>query len=60
LSKTPENEAFAEKVKPAFEKYRNLGLRIEDSFLLTESGLKRLSAGIPRTIEEIEAFMKAR
>jgi Xaa-Pro aminopeptidase len=60
LSKTPENEAFAEKVKPAFEKYKNLGVRIEDSFLLTESGLKRLSASVPRTIEEIEAFMKSR
>jgi Xaa-Pro aminopeptidase len=60
LPKSPENGSFAEKVKPAFEKYKNLGIRIEDSFLLTESGLKRLSAGVPRTIEEIEVFMKSR
>jgi Xaa-Pro aminopeptidase len=60
LLKSPDNDAFMEKVRPAFEKYKNIGIRIEDSFLLTESGLKRLSAGVPRTIEEIESFMKSR
>ena len=38
----------------------DIGVRIEDSFLLEESGLRRLSAAVPRTIEEIEAFMKPR
>ena len=37
----------------------DIGVRIEDSFLLEESGLRRLSASVPRTIEEIEAFMQA-
>jgi Xaa-Pro aminopeptidase len=37
--------------------YRNIGLRIEDSFLLTEAGLERLSSGVPRTREEIERLM---
>jgi Xaa-Pro aminopeptidase len=60
LLKSPDNDAFMEKVRPAFEKYKNIGIRIEDSFLLTESGLKRLSAGVPRTIEEIESLMKSR
>lgn len=58
LPRTPENLAFIEKVRPAVKKYLNLGVRIEDSFLLTESGLERLSATVPRTIDEIESFMR--
>jgi Xaa-Pro aminopeptidase len=58
LSKTPENLAFIDKVRPVVQKYRNIGVRIEDSFLLTETGLERLSSGVPRTIDEIESFLK--
>jgi Xaa-Pro aminopeptidase len=57
LEDTPENRAFKEKVKPVVLKYRDIGVRVEDSFLLTETGLVRLSARVPRTLEEIEAFM---
>lgn len=59
LPPTPENQAFVEKVRPAYEKYKDIGIRIEDSFLLTETGLKCLSARVPRTIEEIEQFMNS-
>jgi Xaa-Pro aminopeptidase len=58
LPKTPENAAFIEKVRPMVAKYRNLGVRIEDSYLLTSAGLERLSKSVPRTIDEIEAFLK--
>jgi Xaa-Pro aminopeptidase len=58
LPKTPENAAFIEKVRPVVKKYQNIGVRIEDSFLLTDKGLERLSAGVPRTLEEVERFMK--
>lgn len=58
LPKTPENQAFIEKVRPALTKYKNMGVRIEDSFLLTDTGLERLSATVPRTIQEVEEFMK--
>jgi Xaa-Pro aminopeptidase len=58
LPKTPENAAFIEKVRPALQKYRNIGVRIEDSFLLTDKGLERLSSGVPRTLDEVERFMK--
>jgi len=58
LPKTPANALFIEKVRPAFEKYKNIGVRIEDSFLLTESGLKNLSVRVPKTIEEVERFMQ--
>jgi Xaa-Pro aminopeptidase len=36
----------------------NLGVRVEDTILITEDGCENLTAGIPRTVEEIEAFMK--
>jgi Xaa-Pro aminopeptidase len=60
LEDTPENRAFKEKVKPAVAKYKDIGVRVEDSFLLSETGLVRLSARVPRTLEEIEAFMAGR
>jgi Xaa-Pro aminopeptidase len=36
----------------------NLGVRVEDTVLITETGCEVLTAGIPRTVKEIEAFMK--
>ena len=47
----PANRDFKAKVAPAVAKYKNIGVRIEDSFLITDAGLKRLSASVPRTIE---------
>jgi Xaa-Pro aminopeptidase len=60
LPKTDKNLAFIEKVRPALEKYRGIGVRIEDSFLLTDEGLEDLSASVPRTIEQIESFLAKR
>jgi len=59
LPDDPENAVFIEKVRPAYEKYKNIGVRIEDSFLLTESGLERLSETVPRTIDAIEQHMSS-
>ncbi|HEV8346063.1 MAG TPA: aminopeptidase P N-terminal domain-containing protein [Vicinamibacterales bacterium] len=60
LPRTPENTALIEKIEPAVKKYSDIGVRIEDSFLLEENGLRRLSASVPRTIEEIESFLRKR
>ena len=37
--------------------YRGIGARIEDDILMTEDGPVNLSAGIPRTADEIEAWI---
>lgn len=57
LPDTPENRAFKEKVRPVFEKYKNIGVRIEDDMLVTETGVEWMSGKLPRSIEDIEAFM---
>jgi Xaa-Pro aminopeptidase len=60
LAKTPENQAFIQRVQPAVNKYKNIGVRIEDSFVMNDGRARSISVGIPRTVDEIEAFMKAR
>jgi Xaa-Pro aminopeptidase len=55
LPKTPENEKFIAAVKPVFEKYKGIGVRIEDDVLITAGQPQVLSAGIPSKLEEVEA-----
>ena len=39
------------------EQWRGIGVRIEDDVLVTKSGYRILSTGVPKTVSEIEAFM---
>jgi len=54
LPDTPENRAFVEAVRPAMARYKDIGVRIEDSFIMTADGLVTLSAKAPKTVADIE------
>src|SRR5215218_6056 len=54
-------EKFKEAVRPAFEKYKGVGVRIEDDMLITADGVRWMSEALPRKLSDIEDFIaKAR
>ncbi|MEP6568218.1 MAG: aminopeptidase P family protein [Acidobacteriota bacterium] len=57
LPKTAENEKLIAAVRPAFEKYKGIGVRIEDDLLITPGGVKWLTEALPRRMSEIEDFI---
>lgn len=58
LPDTPENREMAERLRPVVRRYQNIGVRIEDDYILTAGGLERVSAALPREIAEVEALMR--
>ena len=50
-------EKFKTAVRPAFEKYKNIGVRIEDDMLVTAEGPRWMTEALPRKMSDIEAFM---
>jgi Xaa-Pro aminopeptidase len=54
LPDTPKNRAMIARVRPAVERYQNIGVRIEDDYVITPGGVEWLSRA-PREIGEIEA-----
>ncbi len=61
LPKNAENEKFIAAIRPAFEKYKGIGVRIEDDLVITPEGVRWMTAALPRSIADIEAFIaKAR
>lgn len=59
LPDTPKNRAMIAKVRDAVARYDRTGVRIEDDYLVTASGIEWLSRA-PREIAEIEAAMARR
>jgi Xaa-Pro aminopeptidase len=57
LPKTPQNQELIAAIRPAFEKYKGIGVRIEDDMLITPEGVKWMTASLPRSIADIEAFI---
>ena len=57
LADTPRNRALIAKLRPSVERYRNIGVRIEDDYIVTDNGLEWISR-VPREIAEIEAVMR--
>jgi len=39
---------------------KNMGIRIEDTILITESGCEVLSAEVPKEIEQIESLIQGK
>ncbi|HEU4880004.1 MAG TPA: Xaa-Pro peptidase family protein, partial [Gemmatimonadaceae bacterium] len=43
IPNTPKNRAMIAKIRPAVEKYANIGVRIEDDYIATDSGVEWIS-----------------
>jgi Xaa-Pro aminopeptidase len=57
LPDTPGNRAMIARLRPALERYRDIGVRLEDDYFITETGVERISTGAAREIAEVEALM---
>jgi len=59
LPDTPKNRAMIARVRPAVQRYHDIGIRIEDDYAITATGIEWLSRA-PREPGEIEAEMGRR
>jgi len=50
-------EKFKAAVRPAFERHKNTGVRIEDDMLVTPTGVEWMTKALPRKISDIEDFI---
>jgi Xaa-Pro aminopeptidase len=57
LPDTPRNRAMIRRLRPVQQRYVDIGIRIEDVYIFDERGVERVSSGVPREIDEIEALM---
>jgi Xaa-Pro aminopeptidase len=58
VARVPENQALIRTVSPAYDKYKNIRVLLSDSFLLTGSGLEKLSSQVPGTVAGVEQALK--
>jgi Xaa-Pro aminopeptidase len=57
LPATPRNRALRSKIAPVIARYANIGVRIEDDYIMTPEGVDWISRA-PREASEIEAAMR--
>jgi Xaa-Pro aminopeptidase len=55
LPDTPKNRAMIARVRKTVERYQDIGVRIEDDYVITPGGVEWLSRA-PRDLEEVEAL----
>lgn len=58
LPRTPRNAQLAAKIGDAVRRYADVGIRIEDDYVVTEEGVEWISCGLPREADEVEALMR--
>lgn len=58
VADSTEIDAFIGQVAPEYEKYVNIGVRIEDDILITKDGKINLSRYAPKEVEDIEQIMR--
>lgn len=58
IPKTTRNSQLVSKIAPSVKKFADVGVRIEDDYLVTDQGLEWVSCGLPREIGEVEALMQ--
>jgi Xaa-Pro aminopeptidase len=54
---TPKNRVIKDKLRAAVKRYANIGVRIEDDYIVTATGVEWISKA-PREISEVEAEMR--
>lgn len=57
LPNTPKNRALGETIRAAVKRYANIGVRIEDDYIVTATGVDWISRA-PREISDVEAEMR--
>ncbi len=55
---TPRNRAMLARILPVVRRFANIGVRIEDDYLVTERAVEWLSSGVPRDPDAVEALMR--
>jgi len=53
----PANSALRAKLSSLVPKYANIGVRIEDDYIVTSAGHDRITADVPRELDAIEREM---
>jgi Xaa-Pro aminopeptidase len=54
---TPSNRVLIAKIAPAVKRFANIGIRIEDDYIVTDGGLEWITCA-PREAREVEALMR--
>jgi Xaa-Pro aminopeptidase len=57
LPDNPVNRALKARLRPVMERFANIGVRIEDDYLVTDTGVEWLSKDVPRDPDAVEALM---
>jgi Xaa-Pro aminopeptidase len=58
IPKTPGNAKLTAQIAGAVKRFANVGVRIEDDYIVTDQGLEWVSCGLPREADEVEALMR--